>query len=74
MPGGAASELAACSQSCVRGARYQNQLILIELEGGNLIHGVDFRSLYATVIQLHWWLDAATALGGRYPTLDLLGA
>jgi uncharacterized protein (DUF1501 family) len=58
----------------VRGGLLGKAPDLARLEGGNLVHGVDFRSLYATVIQRHWGLDAVTALGGRYPTLDFLGA
>ncbi len=43
-----------------------------DLDGGNLRHGVDFRSLYATVLGRWWGVDDARALGGRFPALDLL--
>jgi len=41
---------------------------------GNLPHAIDFRSLYATVIE-HWWgLDSVEALNRRYETLPILRA
>lgn len=56
----------------VKGGLYGKAPDLARLEGGNLVHGVDFRSLYATVIQRHWGLDDRAALGGRFPTLDFV--
>lgn len=56
----------------VRGGLYGKPPNLAQLEGGNLVHGVDFRSLYATVIQRHWGLDAQGILGGRFPLADFL--
>ncbi len=48
---------------------------LRQLDGaGNLTYAVDFRSLYATVIERWWGLDSSTALGARFPKLDLLRA
>ncbi len=41
---------------------------------GNLPHAIDFRSLYATLIEQWWQLDAERALGRRFPTLPLLRA
>lgn len=38
----------------VRGDLYGRQPSLTDLQGGDLKHGIDFRSLYATVAR-HWW-------------------
>lgn len=56
----------------VRGGLYGKAPDLAKLEGGNLVHGVDFRSLYATVIQKHWGMEADGVLGGRYPVVDFV--
>ena len=56
----------------VRGGLLGEAPRLAGLEGGNLRHGVDFRSLYATALERWWGLDAARALGGRFAPLDLL--
>jgi uncharacterized protein (DUF1501 family) len=45
---------------------------LDRLEGGNLVHAIEFRSLYATVLERWWGVASAGVLGGRFPTLDLL--
>ncbi len=58
----------------VRGGLHGTAPQLADLDGGNLRHAVDFRSLYATVLGRWWGVDAARVLGGRYPTLDLLKA
>ncbi len=47
---------------------------LDRLERGNLAHAVEFRSLYATVLERWWGVAASGVLGGRFPTLDLLKA
>ena len=44
------------------------------LDGGNLVHAVDFRSVYATALEKWWGVPSAGALAGRFPTLDLLRA
>jgi uncharacterized protein (DUF1501 family) len=43
-----------------------------DLDNGNLKHNVDFRSVYATLLES--WLDvpSASILGGRFSTLPLL--
>ena len=56
----------------LRGGLYGDAPRLAALEGGNLRYGVDFRGLYATVLERWWNLDAATALGGRFAPLELL--
>ncbi|MBL8384392.1 MAG: DUF1501 domain-containing protein [Burkholderiales bacterium] len=40
--------------------------------GGNLSHAVDFRALYATVLERWWQVPSAPVLGGRFAPLDLL--
>ena len=56
----------------VRGGLYGQAPALADLDGGNLRHAVDFRSLYATALE-HWWgVPATGVLGGRFPTLELL--
>jgi len=39
---------------------------------GNVQHAVDFRALYATVLERWWGLDAAAVLRGRHVPLDLI--
>lgn len=39
---------------------------------GNLAHTVDFRSLYATVLERWWDIDSAVVLGRKFDTLPLL--
>lgn len=45
---------------------------LDRLEGGNLVHTVDFRSLYATVLERWWGMPATPVLGGRFAPLALI--
>jgi uncharacterized protein (DUF1501 family) len=47
---------------------------LDRLENGNLAHAVEFRSLYATVLERWWGVPSSGVLGGRFPALDLLRA
>ncbi len=56
----------------VRGGLYGEAPQLGALQDGNLRHAVDFRSLYATVLERWWGAPSARALNGRFPTLDLL--
>src|SRR5262252_58802 len=41
---------------------------------GNPAFALDFRSVYATVLDRWWGVDARSVLGGRFPTLPLLRA
>jgi uncharacterized protein (DUF1501 family) len=43
------------------------------LENGNLRFEVDFRTVYATVLEGWLGADPAGVLGRRFPTLPLLG-
>ena len=56
----------------VNGGFFGQAPSLTRLEGGNLAHSVDFRSLYATVIEKWWGADAKIALSGKFATLGLL--
>lgn len=59
----------------VRGGLYGEPPALDRLErDGNLPHAVDFRSLYATLLEGWWRLDSTRALGRRFTTLPLLRA
>jgi uncharacterized protein (DUF1501 family) len=58
----------------VKGGLYGEAPRLDRLEGGNLVHAVDFRSVYATVLERWWGVPAAGPLGGRFPSLDVLRA
>ncbi|MGN6580527.1 MAG: DUF1501 domain-containing protein [Bordetella sp.] len=57
----------------VRGGLYGVPPALDRLDGnGNLPVGVDFRSVYATVLE-HWWgIDSRPVLNQRFPLLPLL--
>ena len=59
----------------VRGGLYGVPPALDWLDGnGNLPVGVDFRSVYATVLE-HWWgIDSRPVLGQRFPLLPVLRA
>jgi uncharacterized protein (DUF1501 family) len=56
----------------VKGGLYGDAPRLDRLEGGNLVHAVDFRSLYATALERWWGVPAAGPLGGRFAPLDLV--
>ena len=56
----------------VKGGLYGEAPRLDRLENGNLVHTVDFRSLYATVLERLWGADSAAVLRGRFAPVDLL--
>ena len=58
----------------VKGGLYGEAPRLDRLENGNLVHTVDFRSLYATVLERLWGADSAGVLRGRFAPLDLMRA
>mgnify|MGYP003334565494 CR=1 FL=1 len=59
----------------VRGGLYGLAPGLSRLDGnGNPPFAVDFRDLYATVLERWWGLEAARALGSRFVPVDLLKA
>jgi len=59
----------------VVGGFYGEQAALDRLSGdGNPAYAIDFRSVYATVLDRLWSVPSAGPLGGRFPTLPLLRA
>ena len=56
----------------VKGGLYGKPPQLDQLEGGNLVYGVDFRSLYATAIEKWWGGSATRILAGKFAPLDIL--
>ncbi len=56
----------------VKGGLYGQAPRLDRLEGGNLLHAVDFRSLYATALERWWGVPSQGPLKGRYPVLEVL--
>ncbi len=58
----------------VRGGLYGAPPALRDLDGGNLRFGIDYRSLYATVLERWWGVNSLRVLNARFPSLDLLRA
>jgi uncharacterized protein (DUF1501 family) len=59
----------------VKGGLYGPPPALSRLDGnGNLPFAVDFRDLYATVLERWWGTDSARALKGRFRALDVIRA
>ena len=59
----------------VRGGLYGTPPALDRLDGnGNLPFAVDFREVYATVLESWWRIDAAGPLNGKFRALDVLRA
>ena len=57
----------------VRGGLYGPALPLERLDGnGNLPFAVDFRDIYATVLERWWGINATVALRGRFTTVDFV--
>ena len=57
----------------VRGGLYGEPPNLARLDGsGNMGFGLDYRSLYATVLERWWRLDSREALGGRFVPVNVL--
>jgi uncharacterized protein (DUF1501 family) len=59
----------------IKGGLYGPVPALDRLDGnGNLPFAIDFRTLYATVLERWWGLDSANALNGRFRALDVIRA
>ena len=59
----------------VKGGLYGAPPVLMPLDSsGNLPFAVDFRDLYATVLERWWGVDSTRALKGRYSPLDIIRA
>lgn len=57
----------------VKGGLYGSAPSLDRLDGeGNLFHTLDFRRLYATVLEDWWGLPSREVLGGKFASLGLL--
>jgi uncharacterized protein (DUF1501 family) len=57
----------------VKGGLYGQRPALDRLDGnGNLPFAVDFRDIYATVLERWWGVNAAIALRGRFTPMDIL--
>lgn len=57
----------------VKGGLTGHGPVLEQLDGGgNLAPAVDFRSLYATVLERWWGMDSQPVLAGRFAPLDLI--
>jgi len=57
----------------VKGGLYGLPPALSRLDGnGNLPYAVDFRDVYATVLERWWGTDSARALRGRFAALDVI--
>jgi uncharacterized protein (DUF1501 family) len=57
----------------VRGGLHGSAPDLTQLDStGNVQHAVDFRALYATVLERWWGLEAAGVLRGRHAPLELI--
>ena len=59
----------------VAGGLYGAPLDLTDLTGdGNPRHALDFRDVYATVLERWWNIDARNALGGRFTPVPFVRA
>lgn len=58
----------------VQGGLYGKRPSLTDLDGGNPRHAVDFRQLYATVVERWWSVPASGLFGGHRPLLDIIRA
>jgi uncharacterized protein (DUF1501 family) len=57
----------------VLGGLYGPVPVLERLDGaGNLAHAIDFRELYATLLERWWGIDSSGPLQGRFAPLDLV--
>ena len=57
----------------VRGGLYGEAPKLDRLDGnGNLPLSLDYRSLYAKVLERWWGVSSATVLGAHYPALEFI--
>jgi uncharacterized protein (DUF1501 family) len=56
----------------VKGGLYGRHPSLTELDGGDLVHTTDFRSVYGAVIRHAFGIDPAQVLGAEFAPLELL--
>jgi uncharacterized protein (DUF1501 family) len=58
--------------SAVKGGLYGKHPSLVDLDAGDVKHTTDFRSVYATLIERWFGVDASKVLGASYPRLGFL--
>ncbi|MEO8486947.1 MAG: DUF1501 domain-containing protein [Betaproteobacteria bacterium] len=58
----------------VRGGLLGAAPVLDRVGEGNLAHAIDFRSVYATILDRWWSADSHSVLGGKFETLPILRA
>lgn len=58
----------------VRGGLYGSHPSLTDLDAGDLKYRIDFRSVYATVLERWLGTSSVPVLGGQFATLDFVGA
>lgn len=56
----------------VRGGLHGAPPSLTELDGGDLVHTTDFRSVYAALLEQHFEVDPAAVIAGEHEPLELL--
>ncbi|HVE51585.1 MAG TPA: DUF1501 domain-containing protein [Casimicrobiaceae bacterium] len=56
----------------VKGGLFGATPSLTGVNDGNIPHAIDFRSVYASVLEQWWDLDSRSTLGGRYETLPII--
>jgi uncharacterized protein (DUF1501 family) len=70
---GTAAPLFVVGRAVKGGRLYGEQPSLTELDAnGNLVHNVDYRSVYATMLDRVVGVDPRSFLGASYPTLDVV--
>ncbi|MBI3371402.1 MAG: DUF1501 domain-containing protein [Betaproteobacteria bacterium] len=58
----------------VRGGLYGVPPDLTALDGGNLRFSIDYRNLYATLLERWWGVESARVLNGQFAALDVVRA
>ncbi len=56
----------------VKGGLFGQYPSLSNLDNGNLKYNIDFRSMYATIIEKWWGLDSHPVLGSSFPTINVI--
>ncbi|MFQ5688259.1 MAG: DUF1501 domain-containing protein [Candidatus Scalindua sp.] len=56
----------------VKGGLFGQYPSLSSLDNGNLRYNIDFRSMYATVIEKWWGLDSYSVMGKSFPAINVI--
>lgn len=59
-------------KNAVKAGFYGQQPSLTDLDNGNMKFGIDFRSVYGTVVKKWLGLDPTSIVGGEFPQLDFV--